>query len=100
KVLDWGVGTDVLNFAGSATASAVTAQATVQAAVDAVAGSGFATVLNEASTAIGANKVGAFLFEGNTYVFANDASTAVATTDLLIQLVGEHTLTADNFAFV
>jgi hypothetical protein len=51
-----------------------------------------------ASDQIGANNLGFFLFQANTYVLGNDTDkTKVGASDLLVQLNGPQNLTASNF---
>ncbi|MEH2248741.1 DUF4214 domain-containing protein [Nostoc sp.] len=87
---------DILKITGFAAANLI-AQATVQAAVDAAAPANLGNALTAAATQVIGSKFGVFQYSGITYVFGNDATTAVGTNDLLIGLTGNHTLTATNF---
>ena len=84
---------------GGDNAFTLVAQSTVQARVTAGGATTLKDVLADldASDVIDGGKVGAFQFGGNTYVFANVTNEVSADTDVLIQLNGAHTLTADNF---
>ena len=106
KLIGWGAGTDKLNVAtvtGATTANYVVAeyvaQNVVQAAVDAVGPTSLLQAAQAAAANLGADKIGAFQYGGNTYVLAQDNAAAFAATDGLIQIAGTHTLTADSFVF-
>ncbi len=95
-ITDWGNGTNKINVAF--VGATLIAQTTVQAAVNAAAPATFADALTAAAGQVVADRVGVFQYDGNTYVFVNDgAATVDAGDDLVIQLQGLHTLTADNF---
>lgn len=106
KILGWGAGVDKLNVAsanlpgtGYAAADFV-AQNVVQAAVNAVAPTTLLQAAQVAATNIGDNKIGVFQYDGNTYVLGNDGTAGtLAAADLLVQITGQQTLTADNFVF-
>lgn len=96
-VADFTASADKLQSAGFVAANLV-AQGTVQAAVNASGATTLAEAIGVASTAIGANKYGAFQIAGSTYVLGNDGVVGtVNANDLLVQLTGTHTLTATNF---
>ena len=106
KIDSWGVGTDKVDVkattlpgTGYSTADYV-AQNVVQAAVDAVSPTSLKQAAEVAATNIGADKIGVFQYGGNTYILGNDATPGTfAAGDLLVQVVGAHQLTADNFVF-
>jgi len=96
-VADFTASADKLQSVGFLAANLV-AQGTVQAAVNASGATTLAEAIGVASTAIGANKYGAFQIAGSTYVLGNDGVVGtVNANDLLVQLTGTHTLTATNF---
>ncbi|WP_006786227.1 beta strand repeat-containing protein [Thiorhodospira sibirica] len=97
-ITDFGNGANKLNLVDFTGGTTFVSQVTVQTAVGNAAD--LAAAFTAAAVAIGANGVGAFQFDGNTYVLAQDASAALADTDLAVQLTGLHTLTADNFVLV
>ena len=106
KIDSWGVGTDKVDVkattllgTGYSTADYV-AQNVVQAAVDAVSPTSLKQAAEVAATNIGATNIGVFQYGGNTYILGNDAAPGtLAAGDLLVQVVGAHQLTADNFVF-
>lgn len=87
--------TPVYNY----TSGSLVAQATVQASVNAASPSTLAAAVTAAATQIVADKVGVFQYGGDTYVFLNDHTATVATTDGLIKLTGAVTLAATDFVF-
>ena len=114
-IKDFVAGTDKLDISGivhditnSATAATVTyvyqsgalvAQSTVQASVNAASPSTLAAAVTAAATQITADKVGAFQYGGDTYVFLNNHTAGVGTADGLIKLTGTVTLGATDFVF-
>lgn len=87
---------DQLNLDAVTAATTVKSQASIQAAVNAGAPADFAAAVALAATAVGADGVGAFQFQGNTYVLAQNNTAGYDAGDALIKLVGELTITADN----
>jgi hypothetical protein len=97
-ITDWSNGTNRIDLSGVLNVGTTfVQQSSIQ---DAIAAAN-ATTLGEAFTAaalrIGADGVGAFSFGGNTYVLAQDNNAALAVTDMVIRLDGEHVLTGANF---
>lgn len=106
KISAWGTGVDKLDVdtvtginGGAFTAAEFVAQNVVQAAVNAVGPTTLLQAAQAAAANLGADKIGAFQYGGNTYVLGQDNAAAFAVTDLLIQITGTQTLTADNFVF-
>jgi hypothetical protein len=96
-ITDFDVAADKLSSA-LFTPATLTAQGTVQAAVNVSGATNLSTAIGVAATAIGASKYGAFQIAGATYVLRNDAVIGtVDAADLLVQLNGNLTLTASNF---
>lgn len=102
----WGTGSDKINLSSvdvatgtGFTSAEFVAQNVVQAAVDAVGPTSLLQASQAAAANLGADKVGAFQYDGDTYVLAQDGNAAFASTDALVQIVGEHTLGAENFVF-
>lgn len=83
KVTDFGSG-DKLDISGLSTYTALTADQ--QKAVAAVAT--LADAANLAGTDVGATHTTSFVFGGNTYVMANDATAGLTAGDGLIELTG------------
>lgn len=98
-ITDWSNGTNKIDVSGIAgLGGALVNQIAVQNAVDTSGAANFGDALIAAATAIGANQIGAFQFDGNTYVFGNGGGAGIAAADdIVVQLQGLHTLTADNF---
>ena len=106
KIQGWGAGVDKISVAATTlpgtgyTAAEFVAQNVVQAAVNAVAPTTLLQAAEVAGANIGANKIGVFQYDGNTYVLGNDGTAGtIAAGDLLVQITGLQTLTADNFVF-
>jgi Ca2+-binding RTX toxin-like protein len=96
-ISDFDVAADKLSSALFVPAN-LTAQGTVQAAVNVSGATTLSTAIGVAAAAIGASKYGAFQIAGSTYVLANDAVVGtVGAGDLLVQLTGNLTLTATNY---
>ncbi|CAM5319824.1 hypothetical protein ATER59S_01004 [Aquamicrobium terrae] len=92
---------DVIDLSGFGIANAnqVYSQATLAAELANQTGDLLAYA-NAAALHIGANHVGAFDFNGDTYVIANDGAAGYGGGDLLIKLVGHVDLDAAHFGFV
>jgi|GEM_PF-2261341 len=97
---DFANGTNKLNFVDFAGGTTLVAQATVQNAVGSAAT--LEAAFTAAANAVGQGNVGAFQFGGNTYVLAQETTGAatVGAEDLVVELSGLQTLTADNFVLV
>lgn len=104
KISSWG-STDKLDVdavtgttgTGFATTEYV-AQNVVQAAVNAVGPTTLKQAAEAAAANLGADKIGAFQYGGNTYVLGQDGNAGfTGANDLFIQITGEQTLTVDNF---
>ena len=76
------------------------AQTSIQAAVNAGAPATLAAAVSLGTTAVGDNGVGAFQFNGDTYVLGIETAAAFSGDDMLIKLAGLVTLSADNFILV
>lgn len=102
-ISDWGTGDNTIDFSGIAAfnAGTVVAQSTVQAAVTAASPADLDAAVAAAATTIAAGNVGSFQYGDDTYVFANTNTAAVADVDdMLIELTGQHNLTAADFTLV
>lgn len=97
KIQDWGNGADRIDFSGFSGGNSVYKSLTTTQLANIKAEGSLADALTTLNAITAVNDVAAFQWGGNTYVFADETVGAAAATDILIQLVGEHTLTAESF---